>query len=232
MQRFKWPKALPPLSAEQVVISDDFMKHWHEVLPRQFGAIERFNHRYPLRRLPAARPFRIIEIGAGLGEHLEHEDLSIQEYHCIELRENMAAEIKRRFPGTTVLTADCQVELPYVAGYFDRAVAIHVLEHLPYLPGAVKELHRVVRPGGIFSLVLPCDPGLFYEFCRKLSAERIFRKRYGQPYAWFIRREHINSPREIFSVVSRYFVEMERTYFPFRIPLPNANLCIGATFRR
>ena len=29
--RFRWPKAVPPLDAEQRRISDDFMRHWHEI---------------------------------------------------------------------------------------------------------------------------------------------------------------------------------------------------------
>lgn len=49
----KWPKTFPPLTPEQQRISDDFMKHWHEVLPRKFGVIDRFNHSYPVRHTAA-----------------------------------------------------------------------------------------------------------------------------------------------------------------------------------
>jgi SAM-dependent methyltransferase len=231
LQRYQWPKAIPPLSAEQKAISDDFMRHWHEVLPKKYWPIERFNHRYPLKHLPDIRPFRTIELGAGIGEHLTYEDLSIQEYHCIELRENMVTEIRRRFPAVTATLADCQTHLPYPDAHFDRAVVVHVFEHLPDLPRAVAELARVLKPDGIFSLVLPCDPGLAYEFARKISSERMFRKRYNQPYKWFIEREHINSPDEILSTVSRHMTEIDRAYFPLRVPIINANLCVGVTFR-
>jgi SAM-dependent methyltransferase len=231
LQRYQWPKAIPPLTAEQQVISDDFMRHWHQVLPNKYGAIERFNHGYPLRHIPSARPFRTIELGAGIGEHLTCEDLSIQDYHCIELRENMAAEIRRRFPAVTATRADCQELLPYPDAHFDRAVVVHVFEHLPDLPRAVAELARVLKPGGIFSLVLPCDPGLAYRFARMISSARMFRKRYNQPYKWFIEREHINSPGEILSTVSRRMTEIHRSYYPLGIPIINANLCIGVTFR-
>ena len=37
-----WPKVLPPLNDEQRRISDDFMKHWHEVLPRRYGILDDF----------------------------------------------------------------------------------------------------------------------------------------------------------------------------------------------
>ena len=49
----KWPKTFPPLTAEQQRISDDFMKHWHEVLPAKFGIIETFNQGYAVKHAPA-----------------------------------------------------------------------------------------------------------------------------------------------------------------------------------
>jgi SAM-dependent methyltransferase len=229
LSRFKWPKIVPPLDDEQQRVSDDFMRYWHEVLPKKYGAIERFNHGYPLQVLPDRERFVTLELGAGLGAHLAFEDLSRQDYHCIELRENMAEAINKRFPGVSAIVGDCQENLPYTDNFFDRVVVVHVLEHLPNLPGCIAEVRRVLKPGGIFSIVLPCDPGLAYGVARKVSAERIFRKRYKQSYRWFIDREHINSPAEILSLLDSGFVELDRTYFPLHIPIMNFNLCIGTT---
>ena len=44
-----WPKNLAPLSEEQRRISDDFMKYWHEVLPKKYSVIDKFNHSYAVR---------------------------------------------------------------------------------------------------------------------------------------------------------------------------------------
>ena len=232
LPRFVWPKAVPPLDTEQRRISNDFMRHWHDVLPNKYGAIERFNHGYPLRFLPGKERFKTLEIGAGIGAHLAFEDLNRQDYHCVELRQNMADAIKERFPQVTATVGDCQKVLPYEAGSFDRVVVVHVLEHLPDLPGCLDEVKRVLKPGGIFSIVLPCDPGLVYEVARKISAERIFKKRYGLPYGWLIRREHINSPQEILKLLDDRFDEVDRTYWPLRVPISNINLCIGTTRRK
>jgi SAM-dependent methyltransferase len=229
--RFKWPKELPPLSTEQQAVSDSFMKLWHEVLPRRFGVIESFNQTYPLRFLPELDRWRTLELGAGLGAHLEFEQLERQDYYCIELREAMAAEIKRRFPTANTIIGDCQKRIPVEDNYFDRVVVIHVLEHLPNLPAALTEVRRVLKPGGLLSVVLPCDPGLAYEFARKISAERIFKSHYRMPYRWLIRREHINSPAEILYVLGRNFGIFDKAYFPLKIPVANFNLCIGVTAR-
>jgi SAM-dependent methyltransferase len=230
--RFKWPKHIPPLDAEQKRINDDFVKHWHEVLPLRFGAVEGFNHNYPLRFLPQQARFRTLELGAGIGAHIGYEDLSRQDYHCIELRQNMADEIVRRFPAITATVADCQQRTPYDNASFDRVVVVHVLEHLPDLPACLDEVNRLLKPGGLFSVVLPCDPGMAYGLARKISAERIFKKRYNMPYGWFIGREHINSPDEILTLMTERFDEVDRTYFPLRVPVTTFNLCIGTTMKK
>lgn len=207
------------------------MQHWHEVLPRRFGAIEKFNHQYAVRCAEIAVGCRTLEIGAGLGEHLRFEPLDRQDYHCIEIRQNMADAIKARFPQVSTVVADCQQRFPFEDTHFDRVLAVHVLEHLPNLPATIDEVRRVLKPGGSFIVVLPCDPGLLYELARKISAEQIFRRRYRQSYRWFIRREHINSPSEIEGELSRHFKVAGRKYFPFRIPLVNLNLCVGILAR-
>lgn len=227
--RFRWPKVLPPLSPIQQFISDDFMKRWHEVLPKRYRLIEMFNHRYPLAHLPDLERWRTLELGAGIGGHLEFEPLDRQEYHCIELRPAMADEIRRKYPSAKVTVGDCQQRLPYDDDYFDRIVTIHVLEHLANLPATVAEVFRVLKPNGIFSVVLPCDPGILYEFARKISAERLFKSQYKLPYRWLIRREHINSPAEILSLIRQRFKIFDHSYFPFRVPVTAFNLCIGLT---
>jgi SAM-dependent methyltransferase len=233
IDRYRWPKVTPTLSPAQSELADDFMRYWHEVLPRRFGTIEKFNHGYALRFLPEIDRWRTLELGAGIGGHLEFEPLTRQEYHCVELREGMSAEVRRRFPTVTTVTGDCQTRIPYESSFFDRVLVIHVLEHLPNLPAALAEVRRVLKPGGLFSVVLPCDPGLAYALARKISAERLFRKRYKLPYGWLIRREHINSPGEILYLLKKLFDVIDETFFPMRmIPMINANLCIGVTGKK
>ncbi|MEY2411229.1 MAG: hypothetical protein QOF48_3899, partial [Verrucomicrobiota bacterium] len=187
-----WPKILPPLNDEQRRISDDFMKHWHEVLPRKYGILDDFNHGYAVEHAPKTF-LSTLEIGAGLGEHLAYEKLTPeqeQHYVALEIRENMAARIRERFPKIQARVGDCQGRLDFPDGSFDRVLAVHVLEHLPNLPAAIREMHRLCHPEhGVFSVVIPCEGGLAYTLARRISAQRIFEKRYGQPYSWFIRRE-------------------------------------------
>jgi SAM-dependent methyltransferase len=233
MPLHQWPKTFPPLSAEQERIRDDFVKYWHDVLPRRLGVIDRFNHTYGVQHAPPFR--RTLEIGAGIGEHLEYEKLTPEQernYHALELREAMSREIRRRFPRVRTLTGDCQERLPFVDGFFDRVLAIHVLEHLPNLPAAVREVYRVCdKEHGAFSLVIPCEGSLAYTLARRWSAQRLFEKRYRQPYRWFIEREHVNLPDEILGALRPYFTVRHRSFFPVPLPLLCCNLVIGLTLR-
>lgn len=228
----KWPKKLPRLTEEQRHIRDEFMRLWHEELPKRYGLIEKFNHRYPLRsRRVRVGPVRTLEIGAGIGGHIEYEDLRSQEYHALELRPEMACRIQERFPSCNTVLADCQRRLPYPDGTFDRVLAIHVLEHLPDLPAAVREVRRVMKADGVFSVVIPCEGGFLYRMARNVSARRVFERRFKQPYDWLIRSEHVNLPEEIGEELMRHFKVVHRVFFPFLVPSAALNLCIGLTLR-
>jgi SAM-dependent methyltransferase len=231
----KWPKRLPPLTEEQKWISEDFMKHWLEILPRRFGVIESFNHRYAVKHAPPDFR-RTLEIGAGLGEHIAYEKLSPEQeanYYALEQQEDLAGEIRRRYPRIQAIHGDCQTRLPFEDGFFDRVIAVHVLEHLPNLPATVREVYRLCdQTSGGFSVVIPCEGSPAYSLARRISAQPFFESRYHQSYRWYIERTHINRPAEILEELAPYFTVRHTSYFPlFPLPFVALNLVIGLTLR-
>ena len=227
----KWPKQLPELTPEQKRISDDFMQHWHEIFANNYNFIDRFNHNYVVKHSP--RNFRTtLEIGAGLGEHIEYERLTPEQesnYVAVDFRQNMLESLKQRFPKVRAVMGDCQERLDFPDGYFDRLVAIHVLEHLPNLPATLREMRRLCNPQGTFLVVIPCEGSIATWFARRASAQRIFERRYKQPYGWFIKREHINLPREILEELAPYFSVRHRRFFPLPLPVLSLNLFVALT---
>jgi ubiquinone/menaquinone biosynthesis C-methylase UbiE len=170
-----------------------------------------------------------------LGEHLKYENLSSTQkanYTALELRPNMAARIHERFPEIQIHIGDCQKRLEFPDGYFDRILAIHVLEHLPNLPAAIGEMYRLCsKENGVFSVVIPCEGSIAYTLARRISAQRIFEKRYKQPYRWLIEREHLNRPHEIIPELEKWFIIQHRSFFPLPLPFVFCNLCLGLTLR-
>ena len=61
------------------------------------------------------------------------------------------------------------VQLPFPDGCFDRIIASEVLEHVPDDEAALRELMRVLRPGGVMAATIPA--WLPEQICWKLSDE-------------------------------------------------------------
>jgi len=227
----KWPKTIPELTDDQKHIKDEWMKYWHEILPVKYSVVERFNHGFPANFFNDNNKHRktinTLEIGAGLGEHIAYEKLDNQSYYVLELRNNMANVLRERFPVVNVSVGDIQKKTPYNDMQFDRIIAIHVLEHLPDLPNALDEIHRLLKADGNFTVVIPCEGGLAYSIARKISGERAFKKKFNMEYDWLIKTEHLNQPNEVLYEIKKKFSIIKKSYFPLVIPLSFCNLCIG-----
>jgi len=62
----------------------------------------------------------------------------------------------------------CNVnKLPFENEYFDIVFALSTLEHVPDLSSAIKEIWRVLKPGGSAIISSPTE-SKFYKFCRFL----------------------------------------------------------------
>lgn len=59
--------------------------------------------------------------------------------------------------GTQAMVAADVTRLPFEDGSFDAVLCSHVLEHVRDEPAALRELRRVLRPGGWAAIMLPVD---------------------------------------------------------------------------
>lgn len=218
----KWPKRPPLLSAAQLAAREQFVREWLELLPERYGFLERFNH--SVAKLPHKSGSKTLEIGAGLGEHLRYERTD-QDYHCLEYREELCRTLTDRIDAARVHRGDIQRRQDQWADKsFDRVIAIHVLEHLPSLPDAIREISRLLKDDGVFDVVLPCEGGVAYWLARKMSAERLFRRRFKMDYGPIIRSEHVNTHAEVIGLLRRFFKVERVRFFPTFIPMAAINL--------
>jgi ubiquinone/menaquinone biosynthesis C-methylase UbiE len=106
---------------------------------------------------------------------------------------------------------------------FDRVIAAHVLEHLPAPNLALREWVRVLRPGGVLTLVLPCDPGIAWRLGRRLGPRSRF-ERAGIAYDYWMAREHVSAIDKLVAYVRYFFADVEERWLPLRIPSIDVNL--------
>lgn len=68
-------------------------------------------------------------------------------------------------------------ELPFADGSVDGAVALNLLEHIPDDTSVLRELARVLRPGGRAVVVVPANPRLYDSYDAYLGHERRYARR-------------------------------------------------------
>ncbi len=190
--------------------------------------MEKFNHAGGFLKRDIPLECRTLEVGAGLGAHIAFEKLTHQDYYALELRPDMAERCRQRFPMVKVLVGDIQKEIDFPNEYFDRIIAVHVLEHLLDLPAALRQIKRMLKPSGFCEFVIPCEGGLAYSLARTVSAKRIFENTYKMSYDWFIQSEHVNTCVEIIEELRNAGFRISwKRYFPFPVPLVFCNLAVG-----
>jgi SAM-dependent methyltransferase len=121
--------------------------------PRQFGNTEA-NLRFIDATGLATRSAEMLEIGTGTGVLLH----TLQARGChvrgVELREELIEEARRWF-GPLPIDRVSGVELPFPDASFDVVMSFDVFEHIPDSDAHLREVKRVLRPGGAYLIQTP-----------------------------------------------------------------------------
>ncbi len=133
---------------------------------RQMGKTEEAGLRDMRKRLLAGAKGRMLEIGSGTGANLPWYGPEVDSLTMTEPVTPMVRRLERRLTElgstATVLRAPAE-DLPFENATFDVAVSTLVLCGVDDQPRALRELRRVLRPGGTL---------LFLEHVRAEDAKR------------------------------------------------------------
>lgn len=190
-----------------------FLRHSHKACEAAFGPTDKFA--------------QVLEVGAGGGHHVHFVRHPFDRYVLTDLN----ADYLRHLAGKTAVGRSGKIEvesqdatqLSYAESSFDRVIATHVLEHLPEPHRVLQEWARVLKPGGVLSLVLPCDPGIAWRAGRALGPRAAAQKR-GIEYDYWMAREHINPIGNLVQFVRYYFPDRREIWSPIGAPLTDINL--------
>ncbi|MDP3956274.1 MAG: class I SAM-dependent methyltransferase [bacterium] len=131
-------------------------KNTHEAFADRLPFIERY--------VPAGAS--ILEVGAAAGDFLSVLDQQGFNVRGVELSARAVALAKKDhgyklFHGTLF-------EAKFPDGSFDAIVSYHVLEHVPDPQALLREMYRVLKPGGSVVIEVPHATGIDARFSRRL----------------------------------------------------------------
>lgn len=194
------------------------------------GWAMRASHRLAERGLDAGQRYaRVLEVGSGPGEHAAFVRHGFDSYTLLDA-DGRALEVARRRLGKDARFAFVEHDgatLPWPDGHFDRVVATHVLEHIAHPHLVLREWCRVLRDGGLLTLLIPTDPGLAWRFGRHLGPRRNALKR-GIAYDYVMAREHVNACHNLVALIRHQLPERREAWWPLPVPLIDVNLFFAA----
>ncbi|MCX6950761.1 MAG: class I SAM-dependent methyltransferase [Verrucomicrobia bacterium] len=106
-----------------------------------------------LRDLPATTP--VIEVGCGDASFTTDLARHFSNVTAIDISAGQIAENIKAFPGIKFLQHDVSERFPFPDASFEVVWCSEVLEHLFDPEFALREMHRILRPGGRLLVTVP-----------------------------------------------------------------------------
>ena len=119
----------------------------------------------------------ILDVGAGKGRVADQvmKASGGAEVYAVEPNAKRVDSMKREFPAVKSSLGSAE-SLPFADSYFDKVYATMALHHFSDLDKALREVARVLKPGGSF-VVLEVEPGSglgsLFRFFGRVTGERM-----------------------------------------------------------
>lgn len=201
------------------------------------GWASSFQHRELERDLRSRHFSQVLEVGVAHGHHLGYVQHTYDRYFLTDLVDrnidlDLLAEQAPSRQSLQFVTADVE-SLPFADASIDRILCTCLFHHLKDPESGFREIQRVLKPEGLATLYLPCDPGLLYmttqRFTTRRRQERVLRSGGFEFGADYLRaKEHPGHFQALRAIARHVFGDSKysESYWPLRIPLWNLNFFV------
>lgn len=203
----------------------DFYANYYEKIFNSGGLVGwsyRSTHQQMEKKIHLPAGASILEVGAGTGEHLPYVAPDFGRYVMVDLADPPTEPSWGADPRVEWVTGDISSDLDFEGG-FDRVISMCVFHHLADPAAAMDNIKRWLKPGGVFTLFLPSDPGILNRLNRRIFVMPKARKLGFEEYALMSATEHRNHYWSLNILLLQEFegYRIQRRYSPFGIPAGN-----------
>ncbi len=227
---------MPPVTPGDDLLDRYYSEHYASVVHSGAGGVvQRAFHQAVEHPWQARYRFEnVLELGATAGEHLAFVRHRFSRYTMLDIRDSsearaVAAAADRGEGAVEFILGDAQSLDGIDDGSVDRLISMCLLHHLEDPRGALRQWRRVVKPGGVISIFVPCDPGSLWRAGRSITTFRAARANgYSSLEIRYINAcDHRNHVGSIAAMIEGTFAadEVHARRYPFNwLPSWNANL--------
>ena len=178
----------------------------------------------------------VLEIGPGDIRHVIFWKSQPAKYILADIQEDMLRKGEAKLAETGVVAHTvhmCSGEpLPLTDASVDVVVTFYSMEHIFPLAPYLRELKRVLKPGGILIGAIPAEGGLAWGLGRLVTSRRWFKKNTTIDPDKIICWEHPNFADEIIRDLDQVFDRRHLDYWPLPwLPFLDLNLIIRCVYQ-
>ena len=167
--------------------------------------LERWLHRQVAADLQSDHtPRTTLEVGAGTLNQIQHEP-EVGPYDIVEPFRELYAD--SRWLGRIRHVYRDIGEVPEAARY-DRITSVATFEHICNLPEVIARSGLLLSDRGTLRVSIPSEGTPLWAVAWRLTTGLEFRIRHGLDYGLLLKHEHVNSAREIESLLRYFFREV------------------------
>jgi SAM-dependent methyltransferase len=180
---------------------------------------------------------RVLEIGPGDIRHLVFWRGRPSEYLLADVQAEMLRKAEAKLAAAGVphrsLLVERDTRLPLEDASVDVVVSFYSLEHLYPMEPYLRDIRRVLRPGGVLIGAIPAEGGLAWGSGRFLTSRRWFKRYTTIDPDKIICWEHPNFADDVLAALDRHFEREHTRLWPVPwLPLLDANLIVRLVYRK